>query len=215
MVLRQLLRFCVLATVVYAPVTASSAAGQTSPSPSPAPMPGSLITNAGVARANLAVDSVFVQKRTKLETIDVGDFTGYLLARLGVPRLDDSLAFRVSSDSARIRIRGRLMDFPAQARAELGPIFSFVDSTAVLVAEISMPQFANGVMKFRLQRVTVGGTSIPDFFLSPALSEYGRRYPVLSGGGRELLVAMPPEATTRLVKNAIELRMPGKATKTP
>ncbi|MEO5799218.1 MAG: hypothetical protein ABIZ70_05015 [Gemmatimonadales bacterium] len=212
MVLRQLLRFCVLATVVYAPVTAVPAAAQTSPSP--VPMPGSLITNAGVARANAAVDSVFVQKKTRIETIDVGDFTGYLLARLGVPRLDDSLKFRVSSDTTRIRIRGRLMDFPAQARAELGPIFSFVDSTAVLVAELSMPQYQDGVMKFRLQRVTVGGTSIPEFFLSPALSEYARRYPVLSGGGRELLVAMPPEGSARLVKNAIELRMPGKPTTT-
>lgn len=213
MVLRQLLRFCVLATVVYAPVGAQPAAAQASP-PSPNPAPGSLITNAGVARANGAVDSVFVEKRKPSDTVDVGDFTGYLLARLGVPKLDDSLKFRVSSDSARIHIRGRLMDFPPDARAELGPIFSFVDSTAMLVAELTMPQSQYGIMRFRLERVSVGGRVIPDFFLSPALAEYSRRYPVLSGGGRELLVAMPPDARTRLVKNGIELWMPGKAPKT-
>lgn len=208
----QLLRFCVLATVVYAPVGTPAAAAQSSPSP--APLPGSLITNAGVARANGAVDSVFVEKRKQSDTVDVGDFTGYLLARVGVPKLDDSLAFRVSSDTSRIRIRGRLMDFPAETRAELGPIFSFVDSTALLVAELSMPQSQYGIMRFRLERVSVGGRVIPDFFLSPALAEYSRRYPVLSAGGREFLVAMPPDARTRLVRDGIELWMPGKAAKT-
>lgn len=211
MVLSQLLRFCVLATVVYAPVGARPAAAQTPPTPNPAP--GSRITNAGVGRANRAVDSVFVEKRKQSDTVDVGDFTGYLLARLGVPQLDDSLAFRVSSDTSRIRIRGRLMDFPAEARAELGPIFSFVDSTAMLVAELSMPQSQYGIMRFRLERVSVGGRVIPDFFLSPAMAEYARRYPVLSAGGRELLVAMPPDGRTRLVKDGIELWIPGKSVK--
>lgn len=213
MVLSQLLRFCVLATVVYAPINSVPAAAQTPATPNPAP--GSRITNEGVARANGAVDSVFVEKRKRSDTVDVGDFTGYLLARLGVPKLNDSLAFRVSSDTSRIWIRGRLMDFPPEARAELGPIFSFVDSTAMLVAELSMPQSQYGIMKFRLERVSVGGRGIPDFFLSPALAEYSRRYPVLTGGGRELLVAMPPDGRTRLVRNGIELWMPGKGTKTP
>ena len=102
------------------------------------------------------------------------------------------------------------MDFPAQARAELGPIFAFVDSTSVLIAELSMPQAQYGIMRFRLERVTVGGTTIPDFFLSPALAEYSRRYPVLSAGGREFLVAMPPDAKTWLVRDGIELWMPEK-----
>jgi hypothetical protein len=31
---------------------------------------------------------------------------------------------------------------------------------------------------------------------------------VLANGGRDLLVAMPPEATVKLVKDGIELRMP-------
>ena len=207
--LRQLLRFCLLATTVYAPLGVASAAAQSVT----APVAGSLITNEGVTRAGGAVDSVFVDRRKLIDTVDVGDFTAYLLARLGVPRIADSLAFRVSSDTSRIRIRGRLMDFPPQSRSELGPIFSFVDSTSVFVAELSMTQAQYGVMKFHLERVTVGGTTIPDFFLSPALSEYSRRYPVLSGGGREFLVAMPPEAKTRLVPNGLELWMPDKPKK--
>lgn len=173
-----------------------------------AQVPGSLITNAGVARAGGAVDSVFVDRRKQSDSVDVGDFTAYLLARLGVTRLDDSLAFRVSSDSSRIRIRGRLMDFPPQARSELGPIFSFLDSTSVFIAELSMPQAQYGIMKFRLERVIVGRTTVPDFLLAPALSEYNRRYPVLAAGGREFLVAMPPDAKTRMLTNAIELWMP-------
>lgn len=207
MVLRPLLRVAVVVSVVVASAGAQRAAAQAGATP----IAGSLITNVGVVRAGGAVDSVFVDRHRNIDTVDVGDFTAYLLARLGVPRIEDSLAFRVSADTTRIRIRGRLMDFPPQTRSELGPIFSFVDSTALFVAELSMPQAQYGVMKFRLERVTVGATTIPDFFLSPALSEYSRRYPVLSGGGREFLVAMPPEAKTRLVRNGIELWMPGKA----
>ena len=206
MVLRRVLQRVVYASLILMPLLMDRARAQ---SGGPA-VAGSLITNAGVTRAGGAVDSVFVERTSRGDTIDVGDFTAYLLARLGLPRFEDSLAFRVSSDTTRIRIRGRLMDFPAQTRAELGPIFSFVDSTSVLIAELSMPQAQYGIMRFRLERVTVGGTTIPDFFLSPALAEYSRRYPVLSAGGREFLVAMPPDAKTRLVRDGIELWMPEK-----
>ena len=46
---------------------------------------GSRITNPGVTRASATVDSVFVEKRSTQGRVDVGDFTAYLLARLGVP----------------------------------------------------------------------------------------------------------------------------------
>ena len=207
MVLRRVLQSVVFASLILVIVVMGRAGAQ---SGGPA-VAGSLITNAGVTRASGAVDSVFVDRRKRGDTVDVGDFTAYLLARLGVPPFNDSLGFRVSSDTSRIRIRGRLMDFPAETRAELGPIFSFVDSTSVLIAELSMPQAQYGIMRFRLERVTVGGTTIPDFFLSPALAEYSRRYPVLSAGGREFLVAMPPDAKTWLVRDGIELWMPEKS----
>ncbi|MBA2292557.1 MAG: hypothetical protein H0W15_08880 [Gemmatimonadales bacterium] len=169
---------------------------------------GSRLTNDGVVRAASAVDSVFLERTHLVDTVNIGDFAAYLLARLGVPPFEDSLAFRVSSDSSRVRISGRLMDFPAETRAELGVVFSFIDSLAPLVAEISMPQRSNGLMRFRLERVTINGFGIPTFLLNPALIEWERRYPVLSSGGREFLVAMPPEAVATMLRDGIELRMP-------
>jgi hypothetical protein len=173
-----------------------------------APNGGSRITNQGVVRAAATVDSVFLDRTHLVDTVDVGDFAAYLLARLGVPPFEDSLGFRVSADTQRVRFAGRMMDFPADTRAELGVIFSFIDSTAPIIAEVSMPQRANGLMRFRLEKVWVNGFGIPDFLLNPALAEYHRRYPVLSANGREFLVAMPPEATARFIPRGIELRMP-------
>ena len=178
------------------------AAGQ---SPPPA---GSRITNIGVLRSAATVDSVFLLRTHLVDTVDVGDFTAYILARLGVPPFDDSLAFRVTIDTARVRIAGRLADFPPEARSELGFIFSFLDSLSVFEATMSMPQRANGLMRFRLERVAVRGFGVPDLLLNPALYEYNRRYPVLSAGGREFLVAMPVEAVASLTAAGIELRMP-------
>ncbi len=169
---------------------------------------GNRLTNEGVVRAASAVDSVFLERTHLVDTVNIGDFAAYLLARLGVPPFEDSLAFRVSSDSSRVRISGRLMDFPPETRAELGGVFSFIDSTAPLVAEISMPQRSNGLMRFRLERVMINGFGVPTFLLNPALAEWERRYPVLSSGGREFLVAMPPEAVAKILRDGIELRMP-------
>lgn len=173
-------------------------------------LPGSRITNAGVARANRAVDSVFIARTLPADTIEIGDFAGYLLARLGVPPFTDSLNFAVTADTMRVRISGRLMDFPIEARSELGPIFTFIDSTSVFSVDISMPQFSERLMRFRLERATVRGIPIPDLLLTPALDEYSRRYPVLSGGGRELLVEMPPGATAHLVTDGIAIYLPVK-----
>lgn len=199
-----MVRCCLLVMVpmmAFAPLTAQTA---------PSFVPGSRITTAGVERASATVDSVFIEKQRLLGQVDVGDFTAYLLARLGVPPFPDSLGFRVTSDSTRIRIRGRLMDFPPESRAELGPIFSFVDSTSSFVAELSMPQRENGIMRFRLERLLVRDFPVPEFLFLPALAEYARRYPVLSSGGREFLVAMPLEATARIGLDSLELRMPAR-----
>ncbi len=168
------------------------------------------ITNAGVARANLAVDSVFIKRTLRADTIEIGDFTGYLLARLGAPPFNDSLKFVVTADSTRARISGRLMDFPPSERAELGTLFTFIDSTSNFTVDISMPQGSDRLMRFRLQRVTVRGIPLPDFFLLPALAEYSKRYPVLADGGREFLVEMPPGATAKLVANGIAIYLPVK-----
>ncbi|MGH7583950.1 MAG: hypothetical protein ACREL5_12060 [Gemmatimonadales bacterium] len=174
-------------------------------------LPGSRITNAGVVRANGATDSVFIKRLRTADTVDIGDFAAYLLARIGAPPFDDSLGFRVTSDTAKIRISGRLMDFPPDSRAELGPIFSFLDSTSVFVAEVSMRQADNGIMRFWLDRVTVRGFAIPDLLLLVALNEYSTRYPgMLQAGGRAFDVGIPLEATARLIPDAIVLVMKGE-----
>ncbi len=178
------------------------------PSGAPPPLPGSRITDSGVVRAGAIIDSVFLSRTRLVDTVNIGDFAAHVLARLGVPPFGDSLLFRVTSDSQLVRIAGRLSNFPPEARDELGPIFSFLDSNSVFVAEISMPQHDGGVMRFHLDRVTVQGIGIPEFLLLPALQEYASRYPVLASGGREFLVAMPSEARARLVRNGLEISMP-------
>lgn len=176
----------------------------------PAPVVSGRISNAGVARANLAVDSVFIKRTLAADTIEIGDFTGYLLARLGAPPFGDSLKFVVTADSTHARISGRLMDFPVEERAELGMLFTFLDSTSNFTVDISMPQGSDRLMRFRLQRVTVRGIPMPDFLLLPALAEYSKRYPVLADGGREFLVEIPVGATAKLVANGIAIYLPVK-----
>ncbi len=171
-------------------------------------LPPSRISNEGVFRADSAVDAVFLSRTRLVDTVDIGDFTAHLLARLGVPPFADSLQFEVTADSLRARVSGRLVDFPPEARIDLNPIFFFVDSLTPFTAEVSLVDRSHGVMRFRLERVLVGGFPVPELLLLPALREYDRRYPVLANGGRDLLVAMPPEATVKLVRNGIELRMP-------
>lgn len=184
--------------------TASSARAQDT-------LPGSRITNAGVVRATSATAAVFIARTRLRDTIDIGDFTSLMLAKIGAPPFDDSLAFKVTADSQRVRISGRLMDFPAESRAELGPIFTFLDSTSVFVAEISMPQAQDGIMIFRLERLSVRGFAIPDLLVLGALEQYRKQYPrMLSAGGKEFHVEIPREARAALVTNGIVLMMPGK-----
>ena len=174
-------------------------------------LPGARITNAGVVRANAVTDSVFILRTRAIDTVDVADFTSFMLAQIGAPPFDDSLQFKVSSDTKRIRIAGRLMDFPPENRAELGPIFSFLDSMSVFVAEISMPRADSGIMVFKLERVTVRGFPIPEVLLLVALSEYRRRYPnMLAAGGTQFHVEIPREARVTLIPNALVLKMPPK-----
>ncbi len=174
-------------------------------------LPGYRFSNAGVLRAGSATDSVFVARKLAIDTINIGDFASFLVAKLGATTLYDSLEFKVTADSTRVRVSGRLMDFPPDSRAELGPIFTFLDSTSVFVAEISMPRADSGIMVFRLERLTVRGFTIPDLLVDGALSSYRSRYPdKLSAGGREFHVEIPRQARVKLITDAIVLRMPPK-----
>lgn len=174
-------------------------------------LPGSRITNAGVVRATGATAAVFISRTRVRDTVDIGDFTSLMLAKIGAPPFNDSLAFKVTADPQRIRISGRLMDFPVDSRAELSPIFTFLDSTSVFVAEISMPQAQDGIMIFRLERLSVRGFGIPDLLVLAALEQYRKQYPkMLSADGREFHVEIPREARAALVTNGIVLVMPTK-----
>ena len=174
-------------------------------------LPGTRLSNAGVVRAGSATDSVFVARTRAVDTINIGDFASFLIAKLGGTRLYDSLQFKVTSDTQRVRISGRLMDFPADSRSEISPIFAFLDSTSVFVAEISMPQADSGIMVFRLERLTVRGLTIPDLLVLAALSSYRAKYPdKLAAGGKEFHAEIPRQAHAKLIKDAIVLRMPPK-----
>jgi hypothetical protein len=174
-------------------------------------LPGARITNAGVVRANAITDSVFIRRTRLIDTVEIADFTSLMLAQIGAPPFDDSLAFKVTSDLQRIRISGRIMDFPPENRAELGPIFSFLDSTSVFVAEISMPRADSGILVFKLERVTVRGFAIPEVMMLAAVAEYRRRYPtMLFAGGTQFHVEIPREARVTLIRNALVLKMPPK-----
>ena len=174
-------------------------------------LPGTRFSNAGVVRAGSATDSVFVARLRTVDTINIGDFASFLIAKLGGTTLYDSLQFKVTSDSTRVRISGRLMDFPPDSRSEISPIFAFLDSTSVFVAEISMPQADSGIMVFRLERLSVRGLPIPDILVLAALSSYRAKYPdKLAAGGKEFHVEIPRMAHARLIKDAIILRMPPK-----
>ncbi|HEY4319682.1 MAG TPA: hypothetical protein VGM77_00780 [Gemmatimonadales bacterium] len=172
-------------------------------------VPPSRITNAGVLRATAATDSVFIQRSLLVDTVDIGDFTAFLLANIGAPPFPDSLGFRVTADSQRIWLTGRLADFPAENRADLGPIFSFLDPRSPVTAEVSMPQSDSGILIFRLERLSVKGFVVPDLLLLAAMSKFKQEYPrMLAGDGREFHVATPVQAHARLVRNAIVLEMP-------
>src|SRR5512147_1592600 len=74
------------------------------------------IESAGVFRASALVDSVFVDRQLPRATVDGGDFTAYLMARLGVRDLPAQLGFTVTVDTSFIRIGGRIGDLPGEAR---------------------------------------------------------------------------------------------------
>jgi hypothetical protein len=186
-------------TVLLVAAVAHPASGQDT-------LPGFRITNPGVIRATAATDSVFVARTLARDTVNIGDFAAFLLAQIGAPRFDDSLQFKVTSDSLRVHIAGRIMDFPASSRAELGPIFGFLDSTIVFVAEVSLPQADSGIMVFRLERLLVHGFPIPDLLVLGALEKYRSQYPkMLAAGGKEFHAGMPHDGRAALTTDGIVL----------
>jgi len=170
--------------------------------------PGSPITNEGVVRASGAVDSVFVERSLRAALVDGGDFSAYLMARLGVRPIPLSLGFRVMVDTEHIHLRGRIRDLPPQAAAVLGPMVTALDPETAVQAEITLSTAGPRAVRFRLLSVEIGGLMLPEMLLQPVLAEVGRQYPALTASGRDLLVEIPPGGRITLEAGGISLTGP-------
>jgi len=163
------------------------------------------LSNAGIARASGQVDSVFVDRLVAEHVVRGGDWVSYLAARLGAVPIPDSSGIRVAVDSARIRIRGRVVDLPPETHRLFGGLLFFMDSTTMLEAEVVMAPTGPGVIRFVLTTIRFNDITIPESILQRFLAQVGRQYPVLTETGRELLVAIPVDGRVALVPNGVRV----------
>jgi hypothetical protein len=181
---------------------ASAASAQSSP----IPLGGAgRITAAGVVRAQAVVDSVFLDRTSKVGLIESGDWASYLMARLGVTPLPESTEMLVTVDTGGVVISGRIQDLPQEAREMVGPLLALVDSSTILAANIVKVPAGQGLAHFRLRSVTVGGYPIPEVLLHSMLLRVGERYPALTRSGRDLLVQIPVDGSVTLKTGAVRL----------
>ncbi len=166
------------------------------------------LTNDGILRASAVVDSVMVDRQLGQATIDAGDFTSYLMARLGIPRIPDDLGFRVSSDTAMLRIGGRLRELPAEAQRALSGLVAILPPDTRLEAQITLQPAGPAAFRFHLESATVQGIPIPDAFLGNAMANVGAQYPALTRTGRDLYVQVPSGARVTLSDGSIALTGP-------
>ncbi|MFZ5623469.1 MAG: hypothetical protein ACOY71_03435 [Gemmatimonadota bacterium] len=193
-----------LTTLVGGPllaVSVSLAAAQSAA----APADGEALSNLGVRRAGAVVDSVYVDRLSPVGRIAGGDWVSYLMARLGARSIRDDLTVRVLVDSTRIRILAQFRDLPRETRADLGPLLAMMDSTSTIAADVVLLPAVTGVVKFQLRSASLNDIPVPDVILQSVMAEVGRRYPVLTGNGRELLVQIPPDGRMALVPGGIRL----------
>ncbi len=161
------------------------------------------ITPEGVTRAQAVVDSVFLDRTTSKGAIEGGDWASYLMVRLGVNPLPDSVGVVVTVDSLLIRFAGRIQDLPPDARAMLGPLSALVDPATVLSAEIEQLPAGKGLAHFRLRRVSVGAFPVPELMLRSMMMDIGDKYPALTETGRDLFVQIPPDGRVMLTPGAV------------
>jgi hypothetical protein len=186
-----------LAAALALSLPAAEAVGQSS-------APGRL-SNAGVMRANAAVDSVFIERTRVGARIEAGDWASYLLARLGTGPIPDSLGIEVTIDSSHIEVRGRLQDLPLEARGLLGPLASLVDSSTIVTADVILERTGPQVARFWLRALYVNGYRFPELLLGPMMAQVGRRYDALTASGRDLYVQIPPDGAISLTSGAVAL----------
>lgn len=166
------------------------------------------LTNEGILRASAIVDSVMVDRQLAQATVDVGDFTSYLMARLGIPRIPDDLGFRVASDTLILRIGGRLRELPADARRALSGLVAILPPDTRLEAQVTLLPAGPTAFRFHLESATVQGIPIPDAILGNVMADVGSQYPALTRTGRDLLVQVPAGASVTLSDGSIGLTGP-------
>ncbi len=175
------------------------------------PVPGGgRITPMGVVRAQAVVDSVFLDRKSREGWIEGGDWASYLMVRLGVTPLPDSVGIVVEVDSQAITFRGRIQDLPPEGRAMLGPLTALVDSSTVLEADVVSLPASRGLVHFQLRGVTVGGFPVPEIVLRSMLFNVGEMYPALTRTGRDLFVQIPTDATVALAAGGVRLAAPAQ-----
>lgn len=167
--------------------------------------PPGRISRAGVARAQVVVDSVFLDRKATEGTIEGGDWASYLMARLGVEPIPENTEILIAVDTQHIVLSGRLQDLPQEARAMIGPLAALVDSGTVLTADIAQLPAAQGLAHFRLQRVSIGGFPVPELILRSMLLDVGEHYPALTKSGRDLYVEIPVDGRVTLVSGGVRL----------
>lgn len=166
------------------------------------------ISGDGVVRASAVVDSVFVDRTVARTAVAGGDFAAYLMARLGVRRFPPDFNFRVNVDSSLIRIGGRVMDLPTEARNALGAVVMFLSPETRLEAQVEMIPEGPRAIHFHLRSTTVDGVPIPGGLLDAGMAEVGRQYPALTSSGRDLFVEIPSAATVTFATDSVVLRGP-------
>jgi hypothetical protein len=165
------------------------------------------ITVTGVTRASALVDSVFIDRQLPRATVDGGDFTAYLMARLGV-RLPPDLGYRVTVDSTGLRIGGRVSDLPREAREALAQMVFLLPPETRLEGQVELQPAGKEAVRFHLAGATVQGVAVPEALFAPLMADVGKQYPALTATGRDLYVQVPAGAGIRLVPGGVELTGP-------
>ncbi len=176
--------------------------GQTPPDSTARPIAG-----AGVVRASAVVDSVYVDRTLARATVDGGDFTAYLMARLGMRRIPPDFGFRVSVDTL-IHIGGRIADLPGEARQALAQLVMLLPPDSRLEAEVELLPAGREAVRFRLKGATVRGLPVPEVFLGALMADVGRNYPALTETGRDLFIQIPAGAGMALAPGGVTLTGP-------
>jgi hypothetical protein len=189
-------------------VVLASLLGSSLPAQTPGDTAARPISHDGVLRASALVDSVYVDRKLASAVVDGGDFTAYLMARLGVKTLPPDFGYRVTVDSTLIRIGGRIADLPAEARQALAPLVLVLSAETRLEAQVELLPAGRQAVRFHLRGATVQGVAVPEPFLAPLMSDIGRRYPALTATGRDLYVQVPAGARMQLVIGGVALSGP-------